>query len=260
MTDNFELTAVFTPVVPLQVSLTVGVTGNGVTNATGVQVYPKFTNVTVSATPNSGYILSYWLLNGTNGGSANPYKVNMTNNFILTAVFVPIQETLLDSFSETNRDNQLDLGYLGVFAGAQIFTTPNDGINYKLSSFKFLLAKTGSPTGTVVAKLYAITGTYGSTAVPTGSVLATSTTSLSISTITTSWVLYTFAFDQTCQLAANTHYSMVLEASGSLGNQNFVGIGGDTSSPSHSGNAAYYISSWTGADFADNCFYVYGVA
>jgi predicted esterase len=89
MTNNFELTAVFVPFVPSQVSLTVGVNGNGVTNATGTKLYDKLSTVTVLATPNSGYILSYWLLNGTNVGSANPYTINMTANYSLTAVFTP---------------------------------------------------------------------------------------------------------------------------------------------------------------------------
>jgi hypothetical protein len=75
-------------------ALTVGVSGSGVTNATGTFYYSQFTKVTVQATPALGWLLNHWLLNGTNVGSVNPYAVNMTANFNLTAVFTQIEYIL----------------------------------------------------------------------------------------------------------------------------------------------------------------------
>jgi hypothetical protein len=68
-------------------NLTVSVSGQGVTNATGTSGQEQFSNVSILATPDSGYVLSYWLLNGSDVGSANPFTVNMTDNWDLTAVF-----------------------------------------------------------------------------------------------------------------------------------------------------------------------------
>ncbi len=70
-------------------TLSVDVTGHGSTNTTGISMYDEFTYVTVLATPDSGYYFDYWLLNDTNVGSANPYTINMTANYRLTAVFNP---------------------------------------------------------------------------------------------------------------------------------------------------------------------------
>jgi hypothetical protein len=74
--------------IPLQYALTVGVSGHGATDATGTSTHDQYSNVTVLATPDSTYLLSYWLLNGSDVGSVNPYTVNMTDNWNLTAVFV----------------------------------------------------------------------------------------------------------------------------------------------------------------------------
>ncbi len=69
--------------------LTVNVSGNGATNATGTHVYFRNTNVTVLATPYSGWMLDHWILNSVNVGSMNPYTLNMTTDYTLTAVFSP---------------------------------------------------------------------------------------------------------------------------------------------------------------------------
>jgi outer membrane protein assembly factor BamB len=72
---------------PTLYNLTVSVSGHGVTSLTGTSTQDQYSNVAVLATPDSGYVLNYWLLNGTDVGSANPYTVNMTGDWSLTAVF-----------------------------------------------------------------------------------------------------------------------------------------------------------------------------
>jgi len=54
----------------------------------GTYNYPAGTVVYVAATPNAGYTLDHWELNGTNVGSANPYPLTMDANYALHAVFV----------------------------------------------------------------------------------------------------------------------------------------------------------------------------
>ena len=169
---------------------------------------------------------------------------------------------LIDSYSETNRNSSLTVPGSYSFTGhtltniGQIFTAPYSG---SLISCKFYLKKTGSPTGTAVAKLYAITGTVGTTAKPTGSALATSGT-FDITTLTTSFVLYPFSFTGSA-LVAGTSYAIVIEYLLGTSPTDVIDVGSDSSSPTHSGNAVYYASNaaaWFAIAGLDICFYVYG--
>ncbi|HSV49590.1 MAG TPA: hypothetical protein VLH35_04675, partial [Candidatus Acidoferrales bacterium] len=89
MDTNHTLTPIFTVIPPpVYYDLTVAVSGSGSTNTTGTTNYPEDSSVTVQATPDANYMLSHWLLNGTNVGSTNPYVVTVDANYVLTAVFV----------------------------------------------------------------------------------------------------------------------------------------------------------------------------
>jgi hypothetical protein len=89
MDSDYNLTALFTKIPPIQYKLLVQVQGLGTTNATGIQTYDVGTTVAIEADPDSGWIFACWLRNGTNIGSTNPYEVTMSENINLTAVFVP---------------------------------------------------------------------------------------------------------------------------------------------------------------------------
>jgi len=74
-----------------QYELTITVSGNGTTTpAPGVHLYDEGANVSVTALPDSGWVLDNWLLNASDVGSANPYNLTMTSNYNLTAVFSEI--------------------------------------------------------------------------------------------------------------------------------------------------------------------------
>lgn len=90
---------------------------------------------------------------------------------------------------------------------SQTFLTPNAGVTYNLTSANFYLAKTGSPTGTIYAKLFVSSAAWGSNGNPTGSALATSN-GVDISTLPTSigWVTFTFSTPYT--MSANTAYAL----------------------------------------------------
>jgi predicted esterase len=217
MTANYNLTAVFVPVMPAQVSLTVGVTGNGATNATGVQVYPKFTNVTVSATPNSGYTLSYWLLNGTNVGSANPYTINMTANYNLTAVFAPIQ---VKTFGNSNILPSTD----GYFSANQ------------KAGCKFTLSEAGTVTR-ITAYVWAASGTANLKAViyadNSGSPGAKQGTDSQQTSVTTTHGWYNFTFSTGISLSAGTYWLTLITSAQTYwayggGSTNQSALNGDT--------------------------------
>lgn len=115
-----------------------------------------------------------------------------------------------------------------------------------VTAVSFFLSKFGSPTGNAVAKIYATSGTHGTSAVPTGTALATSG-NVDVSTLTGSYALTEFTFSQLVLLSENTTYCVVIEYSGG-DVSNYVQVGIDATAPAHAGNDAVYFASAWGAN------------
>ena len=189
---------------------------------------------------------------------------DLANNDILAGQLVEVAynaadtpNVTLDSYSEANKDNSYALRSSAGSARGVAQTFDVGATTAILTSVKFHLAKVGSPTGNAVAKIYALTGSSGTTGKPTGTALATSN-NFDVSTLTTSFVLTTINFSELDQitLSASTTYCVAIEYSG--GNStNYLAVGRDDSAPSHAGNASYTLdgTTWT-EDGTDICFYV----
>lgn len=140
-------------------------------------------------------------------------------------------------------------------ACGQSFTTPAG--SYILDSADFKMLKVGSP-GFVTAQLYAHSGTYGVSSLPTGPVLAESD-AVDGTTLQTTVAIQTFTFsgDQRILLSPNTYYCIaVVCKSGTFNDSNYVRVG--HSSPGHSGIYMRYASgAWSNLDY-DTYFTVYG--
>jgi len=142
----------------------------------------------------------------------------------------------------------------GSFVGvSQSFT----GTGATLTSASFALKKTGAPTGNAVVKLYAHSGTFGTSSIPTGAALATSD-NINVANLTTSYVTTNIQFSTVAQqyvLVNATNYVITVEYSGgSVGNTLDVGsnVGG------HAGNYADLTgSTWTAIAANDATFAVY---
>jgi len=189
------------------------------------------------------------------------YKV-LVNFFVALFLFINIstvKAAVIDSYSSTNQDDDYQL-YTGATFGSvgQSFTVSD---NYTLTSVDLYLAKLNSPTGNLTAKIYAHDGTYGSSGVPTGSILATSD-SVDISTLssdpTHTSTEFTFSGANQISLTASTYYFIVVTWAGDGNGSNKVYIGRDSSSPTHGGNSAYYIASWAPGASSDIIFTVNG--
>lgn len=164
---------------------------------------------------------------------------------------------VVDSYSQSNYDT--DWGVTLDDWGDEVGQTFACSADKDLSSVSFYLQKHGSPTGNAYVDIYAHTGTYGSTGVPTGSALATSD-AVDVSGVSSSYSMVEFAFSGGDQISLSngTKYCAVLRHSGgTLSNCLYAGV--DESSPSHGGNAInsdgvdyYYEAS------ADLCFSVEG--
>jgi hypothetical protein len=171
----------------------------------------------------------------------------------------PGVETLLDSYNPTKNSSFL-LASNNIQAGGETFTTPNDGVTYSLSSAKFYLLKDGTPTGSFSAELYALTGTPGTNAVPTGSVLATSD-GVNVSVLDTTYTLITFTFSGVNQYAMspNTNYGIDVYYVNTA-EPNYVAVGTDNTL-SDDGNdyrTTDNKTSWQ-AQARNVAFYVYGL-
>lgn len=160
---------------------------------------------------------------------------------------------IIDSYSEANSDNQTNLYSGANIKVGQSFTATAGTLN----SCKWYLTKYGNPTGNAVACIYEHTGTYGTDGKPTGTALATSD-SFDVSTLTAgTWKLVTLTFTgvNKITLSEGTYYVVSVEYSGGTAG-NFLKVGRDTSSSTHSGNYSTYITEWVNT-VSDNCFYVY---
>lgn len=157
---------------------------------------------------------------------------------------------LADSYSESNYDES----YSGFYGIAQSFIGNGD----TLDSVKFFLARQAAVVGNVTAQIYAHSGTFGTSSVPTGSALAISdTVDASTLQLLGSFRLDTFTFtgDQRITLVDGTPY--ILAFINGIAN---VLIGDDGSSPTHGGNLSYNVngvSGWNAESGTDLIFYLY---
>ncbi len=148
-------------------------------------------------------------------------------------------------------------GKIGI---AQSFT----GDGGTLNSVKFYVySKNGSPTGDVVGKIYAHSGTYGTSSVPTGDALAVSSAIDASSLSALGWATFTFTGTNKITLTNGTKYCVAIEYSGGNSSNNFT-IRYKYSTSTHKGNESNknYGGSYSADATLDTCFYVYkdGVA
>lgn len=156
---------------------------------------------------------------------------------------------LVDSYAISDGNINMD-GERGV---GQSFPG-NGGV---LSYASFELSKLGTPTGDVTAVLYAHSGTYGTSSVPTGAALATSA-AIDASTLTATPTDYLFDFsEQPYTLASGTNYVIaLLHASGDATDN--VRPRRDDTTTSHGGNYSEYNgTTWSVDATRDLVFAVY---
>ena len=159
---------------------------------------------------------------------------------------------LIDSYAASNYD------YDGSTSGnsrGQTFMSPSYEV--QLTAVRFYLNRSSSLyAGSARAKLFAMTGVFGASGVPTGAALAVSSEVArnALPVETSAWVQFDFPAPYTLQ--PNTPYCIALDAD-AVTSSFRVGI--DASSPSHPGN--YFDntgSSWAANTGRDLIFEVYG--
>lgn len=176
---------------------------------------------------------------------------------------------LLDSYSEENQTYEYHVD--SVFgsemdmlqAEGSCFTVPSDQ-NYNITSAKFYVRKIGSPVGHVVAKLYAITGTYGVNGKPTGDPLATSNL-IDMANLpdTLTLVEFTFPSGEQYEMTAGEHHciAFINNDGTTVNSNNCPKFATDNEVPlEHDGNSFnYHLTDWYPFQSTyENIFYVYG--
>ncbi len=159
--------------------------------------------------------------------------------------------TTEDSYADSNQDATTTFNDGTTDGVAQSFT----GAGGDLSRLRVMLAKTGSPTGTLTARIYAHSGVFGTSSIPTGPILAESET-IDIADLST-LAFVDFEFEDEFTLVNTTKYVWALEKS-TGGVSDNIQIGTDTSSPSHGGNFATLATpTWTAVSGTDAIFFAY---
>jgi len=231
--------------------------GNLITlNSTDAETPTQFTLSKSSGIVSCDY-LDISNSNATGGATwyAGSHSVDTDNNDGWLFEDAP-KYTMIDSYDESNSNYTETVGYYYLAVG-QSFT----GIGTKFTAAQFYLGKLGSPTGNIYAKIYAHSGTFGTSSVPTGAPLAVSDpfdiTTLSSEYPTLSLETFNFSSGQQFILESGTHYVLSVEYdNGSEGNALIVGD--DNSSPTHPGNFSANVSgSWGDDSDRDLCFKLY---
>jgi len=186
----------------------------------------------------------------------DPYGVDTAPDFVL-APYTPGSEVaanIADSYAETNQNASYGFNSSTMRPGQSF-----NGNGRPLSRAKLYLLKGGTPTGNIVAKLYAHTGSYGAGGKPTGAALAVSDP-VAVSSLGGSYGLISFNFSTPYTLVNGTKYCITLESAGdlSVNGANYIFVGYDNSSPTHGGNLVDWNGAvWTGYSGLDSCFYIY---
>jgi len=147
-----------------------------------------------------------------------------------------------------------NLGNGTITGQAQSFANGTNA-QYLVRAFFDLKIGVGAPSaaGNVVAKLYAHSGTFGTSSVPTGGAVATSD-NVSISSLTSSYQTVEFKFSTPFELVASTNYALSVEYTGDA--SNYLHVRGLASSGTHAGNRSQNTGAWAATATDDLTFSV----
>lgn len=171
--------------------------------------------------------------------------INKRYLFFILALFLIPQfsfATVLDSYDFSNRNGLQFFDDANGYRKCQSFTGSTSEV---ISRVDVVWGKLGSPTGNMAIEIYAHTGSFGTSSVPTGSVLATSDT-VDVSTAPSylSPASQSFIFSGAEQIVlSDTNYVLCGYFPVAVESDNdSIGVGTDDSSPTHSGNYSQYNS------------------
>jgi len=200
----------------------------------------------------------YQLIDVNNDTVNEPYYSKWTkasrtiNQFFERHKWLHRESTIEASCADSGSDFQV--ANATVIGQAQSFA---NGVNAQyLTRVRVKLKKVGAPTGNLVAKLYAHSGTFGTSSIPTGAALATSV-NFDVSKLTTAYLEYEIAFTTQFEMLASTNYVISFEHA-AIDGTNYVSVQGLAATGTAAGNRSQLVSTtWTATSTDDLYFKVY---
>lgn len=214
---------------------------------------------------------AFWVyIGGPTAAAQGDTWISFTENFSFQSTDPTGTQLFLNdtaagvSSAVTNSYTADPLLYNAVYAqsaGTNLIGQSFLGTGGKLAAASFYVSRFGNPVGTLTAAIYAHTGTFGSFGgLATGSPLATSTSSISYSSLGTgtgAW--YTFSFDGSFTMVSGTAYVIVLTMVTTSGDStNRINIFGAVPA-NDAGTGAYNTSGTWSAVTQDFGYQVYSV-
>jgi hypothetical protein len=217
-------------------------------NATSISTVKSWTSITNT----EGYRL---IDLDSNGLSENYYSEWNRDTFTINQLFERAKWLSRRATAEatgTDTGSNFTVGNGTITGQAQSFS--NGAVAGYVTRVFANLKVTGAPTGNIVAKIYAHSGTFGSSSVPTGGALATSV-DVDVAKLSTSYASVEFGFDTQTKLSASTNYVVAFEYSGGNGS-NYVQVQGLATTGTHAGNRSENTGSWAASATDDLNFQV----
>jgi hypothetical protein len=138
---------------------------------------------------------------------------------------------VLDEYPDSNFDQHFS--HATIDARAQAVRL---GAAARITRAEFSMFQQNGPTGSLYARLYAASGTFGSSAVPTGAALAESA-AVDVTTLPGAYDMIPFDFATPPRIEADTTYCIAVEFDGTpAGATGYPLVGGDVFSATHAGN------------------------
>lgn len=173
------------------------------------------------------------------------------NDFYERHKWLHRESTIEDSHAGTGTD--FAFANATVIGQAQSYA---NGVNAQLvTRVRTRMKKTLAPTGAITCVIYAHSGVFGTSSIPTGAALATSV-AIQAEDLTLAFKEYEFEFTTQFNMVASTNYVVAFEHA-VIDASNFVSIDGVAAS-GHGGNQSSLVTvTWTPAAASDLWFEVY---
>jgi uncharacterized protein YjdB len=150
--DNIRLKPKYVAPVINKFQVTASVNSSGMGSVTGAGTYNENTNVTMTATPNSGYKFVNWTKNGSIVSTALSYSFNIIGNTNLVANFAEEKFELIATANPSGGGTVIGAGSYSKNANVKMTATPNSG--YKFVNW----TKNGIVVSTALSYTFTITG------------------------------------------------------------------------------------------------------
>lgn len=165
--------------------------------------------------------------------------------------------TLVDKYDASNYNAYTSL-YGASGKVGQSFAVPKKGV--LVGGASLMVGTVGSPTGNLYVRIFAHSGTFGESSVPTGSALVSF--AVDVTTLNNPAAIMTMLSDgvSSLSLTRGGNYVLTLEYTGG-DSSNYVRYAYDSSSPTHAGNfCSFNGSAWAADTAKDLVFAITGMS